>query len=322
MERNVPITALLAACCLLFCGCARGAEPENRYEIQKRLSVFTETEEAEETRAAAFADTLCVASGADDAEPAVTGDAAGVFGLDGGTALYHKNIYARMNPASTTKIMTAILALKYGKLSDPVKVSTEVIIGEAGSSMAGLAPGDTMTLEQLLYGLMLPSGNDAANAIAVHLAGSVEAFADMMNEEAHRIGATGTHFVNANGLTDPDHYTTAYDLYLMFHEALKYDTFRKIIGTQSYTVQYTDANGEAQSETWSSTNLYLVGKRDTPQGLTVFGGKTGTTKAAGYCLILGSRSADGEEYASVVMSAGSRSDLYDDMTKIISKIVK
>src|SRR5699024_3631243 len=146
----------------------------------------------------------------------------------GGTALFQKNALQQMNPASTTKIMTALLALKYGNLSDLVTVTDAAVITETGSSMAGILPGDKLTLEQLLYGLMMPYGNDAANAIAVHIAGSVEAFADMMNEEAWRIGATGTHFVNANGLTAEGHYTTAYDLYLMFHEALGYETFRDI----------------------------------------------------------------------------------------------
>ena len=118
-----------------------------------------------------------------------------------------------MNPASTTKIMTAILALKYGNLSDSVTVGNEVVITEPGASLAKIKPGDTLTMEQLVYGLMLPSGNDAANAIAIHMAGSIDAFVEMMNKEAKEIGAVDTHFVNANGLTNPDHYTSAYDLY-------------------------------------------------------------------------------------------------------------
>ena len=197
-----------------------------------------------------------------------------------------------------------------------------MIITESGSSMCGVKPGDTMTLEQLLYGLMMPSGNDAANAIAVYLAGSIDSFADAMNEEAWNIGATGTHYTNANGLTEPEHYTTAYDLYLMFREALKYPKFREIIGTHSYTADYTGADGAAKTVTWTVGNYYMNGKTETPAGLTVFGGKTGTTNAAGYCLVMGSRTDDGREYASVVMKAASRDKLYDSMTKIISNIVK
>ena len=144
----------------------------------------------------------------------------------------------------------------------------------------------------------------------------------MMNEEAARIGATGTHFVNANGLTDPEHYTTAYDLYLMFREALKFDTFRTIIGTHAYTSVFADGDGNEKTATWGVGNYYMNGKTDTPEGLTVFGGKTGTTNAAGYCLIMGSRTEDGREYASVIMKADSRNDLYTDMTNIINKIDK
>jgi D-alanyl-D-alanine carboxypeptidase len=218
--------------------------------------------------------------------------------------------------------MTALLALKYGNLTDTVTVTDDAVITEAGSSLAGIKPGDVMSLEDLLYGLMIPSGNDAANAIAVHVAGSIDAFVDMMNEEARRIGATGTHFANANGLTDPEHYTTAYDLYLIFHEAMKYETFRTVIGTLSYTASYKDGGSNDKTLTWSAGNYYMTGKKEVPEGLEVLGGKTGTTKAAGYCLIMGSKADDGNEYASVIMNAESRDALYEDMTKIINKIVK
>ena len=126
----------------------------------------------------------------------------------------------------------------------------------------GVVPGDKLTLEQLLYGLLIPSGNDAANAIAVHMGGSIEGFVEMMNEEAARIGATGTHFANANGLTNEDHYMTAYDLYLMFHEALKYEKFRDIIGTKTYTASYKGTDGSDKTASWSVSNHYMLGKKD------------------------------------------------------------
>lgn len=331
MERNVQIRKgkrgadrgvflLLAFCVSLsLSGCRKEAEYENPYSFETRAGNFIR-EDVDGT-ADAFAKDLAVITGDDDTDPALAAEAAAVFDLSGGEALFHKNATERMNPASTTKLMTAILAMKYGNPDDSVTAGDEVIITEAGSSMCGVKPGDTMTLEQLLYGLMIPSGNDAANAIAVHLSGSIDSFAEKMNQEAKSLGATGTHFTNANGLTDPDHYTTAYDLYLMFHEALKYPLFREIIGAQSYTADYTDGSGQPKSATWTVGNFYMNGKRKTPEGLTVFGGKTGTTKAAGYCLIMGSETTDGREYASVVMKAGSRDELYDNMTKIISNIV-
>lgn len=331
MERNVQIKTrirgagrgvflLLAFCvCLPLSGCKREPEYEHAYSFEARAGNFVQ--ESPGGTVPAFAADLSVITGDDNTEPALGAEAAAVFDLSGGEAKFHKNATARMNPASTTKVMTAILAMKYGNMDDMVTVGDEVVIDEAGSSMCGVKPGETMSMEQLLYGLLIPSGNDAANAIAVHLSGSVEAFADKMNEEAKRLGATGTHFSNANGLTDPDHYTTAYDLYLMFHEALKYPLFQEIIGAQSYTADYTDKSGQPKSTVWKVGNYYMNGKRETPEGLTVFGGKTGTTKAAGYCLIMGSMTEDGREYASVVMKAGSRDELYDNMTKIISNVV-
>lgn len=313
------LMVFLTAAALLG-GCGKEVELKNEYSFQGRADGFYET--GAESFAPAFAETICVLSDTDDTGTELTAEAAGVFGLNGGEAVFQQNAAERMNPASTTKIMTAIVALKNGDLSDLVTVPAESVINEAGSSMAGVVPGDQIRLKDLLYGLMIPSGNDAANAIAVHVGGSIEGFVAMMNAEAERIGATGTHFVNANGLTAEDHYTTAYDLYLMFHEALKYEEFRTIIGTHSYTAEYADAAGNPKTSSWDVGNYYMRGKVETPEGLTVFGGKTGTTSAAGYCLIMGSRTENGEEYASVIMKADSRNDLYGDMTKIISKIGK
>lgn len=323
MAGNVQIKHALfcfLAAALCLAGCGKKTAVEQPYSFGERLEAFSGGETG--VYYPGFAENLCVASGINNTDTGLTAEAAGVFDLSGGTALLEENVFARMNPASTTKIMTAILALKYGELSDLVTVTDDAVITEAGSSMAGVKPGDRISLEDLLYGLMIPSGNDAANAIAVHIGGSIENFVAMMNEEAASIGATATHFANANGLTEPDHYTTAYDLYLMFHEALKYDMFRTVIGTLAHTALYSDGNGNPKSSTWGVSNYYMNGKTETPDGLMVFGGKTGTTKAAGYCLIMGSRTDDGREFASVIMKADGRDALYRDMTEIISKIDK
>ena len=326
MARNVQIrkkTAilLLAATCMMS-GCQKEVTLDHGYEFENRLDHFADKNDGRDGFSDAFAEEICVAYAVDETETALTADAAGVFEIGGGDAVFERNVFARMNPARTTKIMTAIVAMKYGNLDDLVTVTDASIITESGSSMAGVKPGDVMSLEDLLFGLMIPSGNDAANAIAVHVGGSIDAFAEMMNTEAKRIGATATHFVNANGLTDPNHYTTAYDLYLMFNEALKYDKFREIIGAHDHIAEYTDGNGETRTATWGVGNYYMNGKTETPDGLTVFGGKTGTTQAAGYCLIMGTRTENGKEYASVIMKADSRNALYKDMTEIITKIDK
>ncbi len=246
-----------------------------------------------------------------------------MFSLSDGEVLYSKNAFERLYPASTTKIMTALLAVKYGNLEDMVTVTEDAVITEAGATLADLKPGDTLTMEQLLYGLMLPSGNDAGAAIAVHMSQSIENFAALMNEEAARLGATGTHFVNPHGLHDENHYTTAYDLYLIFNEALKYPKFREVTKTVAYTANYKDKDGGDVSKVWEGGNWYLTGKRQAPEGVTVFSGKTGTTQAAGCCLVMASRNGgeSGDEYVSIVMKAKNRDNLYENMTNIISKIV-
>ncbi len=311
---------MVAVSALLTAGCAREESFSNAYDFDIRIENFAPDDSS--ARTGAFAEDICVITGDDDTDPHITGESAALLELDGGSALFHKNVFERVNPASTTKVMTALLALEYGNLQDMVTCTDAVIINESGSSMAGIEPGDVISLNDLLYGLLMPSGNDAANAIAVHLAGSVSAFADMMNAEAARIGATDTHFANANGLTDPDHYTTAYDLYLIFHEAMKYDKFREIISADAYTAAYTNADGEQVTKTWNVGNLYQNGSVETPDGLTVLGGKTGTTNAAKYCLIMAVRDDAGKEYAAVVMKADTRADLYDDMSAILAEIAE
>ena len=270
-----------------------------------------------------FAQDLCVVADEEAFDAGlVTSEAAALFDQDGREVLYSKDAFEQLYPASTTKIMTALVALKYGNLADQVTVTEDAVITEAGATLAGIEPGDVLTLEQLLYGLMLPSGNDAGAAIAVHIAGSVEAFADMMNEEAARIGAVDTHFVNPHGLHDPDHYTTAYDLYLIFHEAMKDATFRKVAGSTAYTASYRDKSGQTVTKTWKGGNWFMTGERETPEGITVIGGKTGTTQAAGYCLVMAEEDSAGGEYISIVLKSDSRQALYDNMENIISIIDK
>lgn len=270
-----------------------------------------------------FAQDLCVVTDEDAFDGDIVDSEAGVlFSLSDGQVLYSKNAFERLYPASTTKIMTALIAIKYGNLEDTVTVTDEAVITEAGATLADIKPGDVLTMEQLLYGLMLPSGNDAGAAIAVHMSQSIEGFAQLMNEEAARLGATGTHFVNPHGLHNEDHYTTAYDLYLIFNEALKYPKFREVTGSVAYNASYKDKDGNDVTKVWEGGNWYLTGKRQAPEGVTVFAGKTGTTQAAGCCLVMASRKEDGEdEYVSIVLKAKTRDNLYENMTNIISKIV-
>ena len=233
-----------------------------------------------------------------------------------------QKVFDQAYPASTTKIMTALVALENADLSDVVTVSQNADMNSfaADEATCGIKAGDKITLSDLLYGLLLHSGNDNATAIAEYVGGSMDGFAEMMNKEAAKLMATGTHFVNSNGLHNDNHYTTAYDLYLIFNEALKLPLFCEIINAQSYTADYTDANGAAKQQVWKVGNWYLKGDREAPEGVTVLGGKTGTTQAAGYCLIMASDGDDGKEYISVVLKSANRPSLYDNMTEILTKI--
>mgnify|MGYP000557905175 FL=1 len=224
-----------------------------------------------------------------------------------------------MYPASTTKILTAYLALKYGNLDDVLTVSSDAVNTlMSGSSICGLKPGDQLTLDQALYGLMLCSGNDAANVIAEYISGSTDKFAELMNKEAQALGATSSHFVNPHGLPDDNHYTTAYDLYLIFNAAIKDDRFVNYISTKKYTTSYTDASGAQVDQVWVNTNGYLKGTYDMPENVTVIGGKTGTTEAAGSCLVLYSENQDKKPYISIVLKGNSKKELYTLMTELLT----
>lgn len=316
------LPCLLSLCLFLGgCGFNEASRMENLYSFEERpLTMDLAADSA--GYGELFAQNLCVIGDEGVFAPGdVTSEAGALFDLSDHEVRYSKNAFERLYPASTTKIMTALLAVKYGNLSDMVTVTEDAVITESGATLCGIKPGDQLTMEQLLYGLMLPSGNDAGAAIAVHMSGSLTAFAGLMNEEAKRLGATGTHFVNPHGLSDEDHYTTAYDLYLIFNEALKYPEFRQVTGTVTYAADYVDGDGNPVTQTWKGSNQYMTGNRETPEGLTVFSGKTGTTQAAGYCLIMATKNSQDKEYISVILKADSRQGLYDNMTNIIRKIV-
>ncbi len=165
---------------------------------------------------------------------AISAKSAILIDSNSGRVLYEHNSYEKMPMASTTKIMTGLLACESGKLDETVKVSA-FASGTEGSSL-WLKIGEKQILENLTYGLMLKSGNDAAVTIAEHLAGSVDAFALLMNKRAREIGAVNTNFENPHGLDSDGHYTTAYDLALIAREAMKNDTFRKIVSTKTYSI--------------------------------------------------------------------------------------
>ena len=267
-----------------------------------------------------FASDICVTDNnfEEMSLPVESSEAGGLFDATSAETIYAKNVHQRMNPASLTKVMTAYLALKYGHLDDTLTASKNVLITEKGAQLLGLAEGDRMTLDSALHALMLYSANDVAVMIAEYLSGSVESFAAVMNDEAKKLGATNTHFTNPHGLTNEEHYTTAYDLYLIFNAAMQYEEFRNIINTTEYKGVYTDRDKNSKNIDIKSTNAYILGDRNAPEGVSVIGGKTGTTAAAGSCLILLSNSSGGHTYVSVILNSKDHDTLYNDMTTLLS----
>lgn len=273
-------------------------------------------------RSDAFASTLCVV----DRDVALESSLLDsyqkglLFDLGSKEVLFSQGAFEKVYPASITKIMTAMLALKYGKMNDMVVITQENVTLEEGSQVCGFRAGDTLNLEQLLNCLLVYSGNDAASAIAEHIGGTTEQFVSMMNEYAHELGCSGTHFTNPHGLQDENHYTTPYDIYLMLKEALNYPEFTAITKQSSYTVNYVRDDGTQMSTYLLATDHYLTGEANAPKNVTVLGGKTGTTSLAGNCLALLCQDAYGKPYCSIVMGAGTKDLLYEQMNSILQAI--
>ena len=295
----------------------------NSYDMSSQVYGVLETPQKSQ-RAEPFTKDLCVTAGdvAFEDENLQTAEAGTIMDLSTHEVLFAQNVHERLYPASLTKVMTALVAIKYGNLDDVVTIDENALDIDPESSVCYLELGDQYTLKQLIYGMLLASGNDAANAIAWHVGGSLEGFVSLMNQEAAAIGATNSHFMNAHGLQDENHYTTPYDMYLIFNEAIKYSTFTDAINQQSYTVTYTAGDGEQYERTWFATNYYFTGESTPPDNVTVFGGKTGTTDEAGACLSLLSKDPYGNSYFSIIMKADTKDDLYSDMNDLLSIINK
>ena len=225
-----------------------------------------------------------------------------VYG-DTGEILYDFNAYERMYPASLTKIMTSLVVLDAvgtGELSMDTEAaaSAQALDLPWDASKVGLQVGEVLTIEQLLYCDLLPSACDACNVLAEAVAGSMEAFVDRMNAKAAQLGLENTHFANPHGYHDPNHYTTAYEVYLMARIAMENETFRTIVGTQSYTLPAT--NSYNRERTLRSTNL-LLDERNALYYSKAIGIKTGFTDEAGRCLASAAVDEEGRTFYCVVL---------------------
>lgn len=236
-------------------------------------------------------------------EPSINSKAAIVYERSSGTILFGKNENEKRKMASTTKIMTAIIVIEKSNLEDIVTVSKKA--ASTGGSRLGLHTDDKISVLNLLYGLLLCSGNDAAVALAEYVGGDVSHFANLMNSKTSELGLTSTHFVTPHGLDNDDHYTTAYELALITNYALKNETFRNIVGTKNYNVSI---NG--YSKNLSNTNELLGNLNG------VYGVKTGFTNGANRCLVT-SVKRNNMDLICIVLGADTKKDRTKDSCQLI-----
>ena len=244
-----------------------------------------------------------LASGADT--PSVKGKAAIIYCATTGEVIWEKNGDSQLNPASMTKLMTCLLAIENLDLDQVVEVTAEAT--DVIPTKIYLTEGEQITVKDLLYAALLESANDAAAALAIEVSGSIEAFAELMNERAAAIGCTNTHFENPHGLEGEDHYSSARDMALISAEAFKNQTLREIAGTTEYTIAETNKAGARQLK---NGNLFLTGgEQETSEGIVevekydgVFGGKTGTSETRVATMTVG-LDYDGLEIYAVIMGS-------------------
>lgn len=238
-------------------------------------------------------------------EPQINSEAGFMMEVKTGNVLYSKNSNKKLYPASTTKIMTAILTLENCKLDEMATVSKNALdLVPSGYTNAKLVAGEKMSIKDLLYGLMLNSANEAANVLGEHVSGSIEEFAKLMNKKAEELGMINTHFVNTNGMHNENHYTTAEDLAKLAIYCMKNEEFRKIVSTVEYELPATELYPK-NDRIMKNTNL-LIHPESKYYLKDVIGVKTGFTTQAGNCLVSYAK-RDGVELVCVTLKAGSSS---------------
>ena len=302
-------------CLICFTGCQDKDNSLKAYEAH-----YEETKQSyigKENKG--MADDLGVISVSQATNPAFSANvkAALTINDDRDEVLLSYHAFDKVYPASITKVMTALLTMVHANFEEEITLSHDITFDEGNVVRSMLKKGDRVTIEGLYNALLVSSDNDCAVILAEHIAGSVENFADMMNQRAFELGATHTHFVNANGLHNENHYTTAYDLYLIFREAMKHDRFLSTISQKDYTLEYNNSSGYGLEEYKISTNAYFNNGYPIPTGIDIIGGKTGTTSIAKSCLILYTKNKQDETMITVVLGAETKSLLYHTMSDLI-----
>lgn len=314
------LTALIIVV-VLICGGCKGPgifEIHDSYE-----DYYSQDEDAKKSDLQGMASDLAVIAKKDQTDPDYHSDdyADLLINDSKNEVLESYRCFEKIYPASTTKIMTALLTMEYGDFDDMITLDHDIVMAEEGAVVSTLSKGNTVSVDEVFHTMLIKSANDCAVILAEYVAGSEEKFAKMMNKKAKELGATHTHFVNSNGLHNEEHYTTAYDMYLIFKAAMKYDKFVNTISMKSYQMIYENSSGRKVSEYMTSTNHYLLNEYPVPDGVTMFGGKTGTTSAARSCLVLMTENEEGDRFFSLVFGARSQLELYNSMTNLLEKTV-
>jgi len=235
--------------------------------------------------------------------------------------VYAKDCFKKVYPASITKLLTTLVILDMGKLDDYYTVKQDNCgITEEGAQLMGFKAGDVIKVEDLLYCLLLYSGNDAAAALADYLCQDETKFCELMNEKAIKLGCIETHYTNPHGLHDTNHYTSAYDEYVILKKCLEYDVFRKISELSEYDFSYKTGEGGFRNLTVKTTNKYKLGIYEIPEGISIIAGKTGNTYAAGPCLIQCVKNKNNEEFIIAIFGAKDNKDLYTQMSYMMKKV--
>ena len=247
-----------------------------------------------------------------DAAPQIVSETAVVIDAESGQVLYNKDMDKVMYPASTTKVLTGLLAVELGDMNDVLTASYEALIPVGSSSHIALAVDEQITLEQAMYAMSIESANDAANGIGEYISAKAnKPLSQLMNERAKKAGAKNSNFVNASGLPDDNHYTTAYDLAMITRERVKYDLFDRIFSADTYSMPGT--NLKSQERVFHSQNWYINGV--TPcEGLVM--SKVGWTEEAAHTMVTCCE-RDGLKLICVVMKSINRADKWKDTTALL-----
>lgn len=324
MKKKIRLILTFLVLTLFTCSCGKSSDLLNQFEINSN-TVINYTETIPLSYSSGFASNIAIIpEGADNSEGStnIYSDAALLIDATTGEVIFNKNPYNKEYPASTTKILTALVALKYGDTSASRTIGDEIYFNEGNVVVCDYREGDVVPFEILIHGSLLKSGNDAAGAIANLVSGDFESFSVLMNEEAKRLGATESNFVNPHGLYNDNHYTTAYDMYLIFNEAIKYDYFINVISAKSYSGTFNRVTNYGEyviNCSYFNNNKYVTGEIAAPSHVKVIGGKAGYTEVARRSYVMLAE-ANGHQYIFVVMKSNSIDEMYHDLNYLLNLV--